>query len=242
MTSPTSSHEGNLLLESLPPRVQRRLLRQAEPETLQTNEVLYELGQPIEYVHFPTKGCVTSAIKVLADSKSFDAWLVGYDGLVGMEAFLGLEEAQFGAKVRVGGAALRMNAESLRSETRDGGMFSEVLQRYAQYLLLVSTQKAGCNRFHSVQRHFSSWLLLIHDRIVGDEVELTHEVFARMLGVRRVGISQAAQKLQEAGLLRYSWGKLTVVDRTGLEENACACYQQTTQAYRRLLDTAWPYR
>ncbi len=234
--------DTNLLLASLSAREQRRLLRRAEAVALETNEVLYEPGQPIEYVHFPTKGCVLSVLRGLDPGKSFDAGLVGYDGLVGVERFLGVEEAQFGATVRVGGGALRLQAEALRAQTQDGGKLTEVLQRYVQYLLLAYSQKVGCNRFHSLERHFCSWLLLLHDRIVGNQLAITQAIFARMLGVRHVGISQAARKLQKAGVLRYSWGELTILDRGRLEENACTCYQQFTQSYQRLLDGAWPYR
>jgi CRP-like cAMP-binding protein len=241
MTSPIASLETNLLIASLPAKQQRRLLRRLEAVAIQTNEDLYESGQPIRYVYFPTKGCLISVITELGDGKTFDAVLIGYEGLAGVEAFLGVEKAQFGVTVRIGGRALRMETEVIGAELRVGGCLSEVIHRYVQFLLLAFSQKAGCNCFHSLERHLCSWLLRIQDHTQADAIEITHEVLAKMLGVRRVGISQAARKLMEAGLIRYSWGKLTILDRKRLEEHACVCHERITQAYERLLDPAWPY-
>jgi CRP-like cAMP-binding protein len=241
MTQAASSPETNLLLASLSPREQRRLARHFDTVALQANEDLFEVGQPIKHLHFPTKGCLISLVKVLDDGKSFDAGPVGYDGLVGTEAFLGVE-TQFRATVRIAGNALRLRANALKAEFRGNSKLSDVLLCYFQFLLVNVSTVAGCNRFHSLEGHFCAWLLTLQDRIARDDLEITHEVFARMLGVRRVGITQAARKLQEAGLIRYSWGKLTILDRRQLEACACVCYRQHTRAYQRLLDPAWPYQ
>jgi CRP-like cAMP-binding protein len=241
MTEAFSGPETNLLLASLPAQKLRRLLPRCEAIVLRANEDLHEAGQRIEYVHFPRKGCLISLVKVLDDGKSFDAGLVGYDGFTGLAPLLGVETT-FGATVRIGGEAIRMLANELQVELRDNSKWSEVLLRYLHFLLVHVSQVAGCNRFHPLEKHLCSWLLNLHDRIVGDDLEITHEVFARMLGVRRVGVTQAAQKLQDAGLIRYSWGKLTILDRQRLEAHACVCYKQLTQAYQSLLDPAWPYR
>jgi CRP-like cAMP-binding protein len=232
----------NLLLASLPTQEQRRLSRRLERVVLHADEHLHELGQPVEYVHFPKKGCLISVIKNLGDDRSFDAGPVGYEGFIGLEPSLGIGAAQFTAIVRNSGSAHRMKARALQAAIRSNGKLRRVLQRYAQYLLLLTSQIAGCNMFHSLERHFCSWLLVIHDRIEGDQVEITHAAFANMLGVRRVGITQAAQKLKQTGLIGYRWGKLTILDRQRLEDQACVCYREVTEAYQRLLDPAWPYR
>ena len=242
MTDAGAGQKTNLLLASLPAKEQRRLLRRMEAVALRTNETLHELGRPIADVHFPLQGCVISVVRVLDDGKSFDAGPIGYEGLVGVEAFLGAAEVQFRTVVRVGGGALRMKADDLKAAVGAGGKLPEVLRSYTQFLLLLFSQVAGCNRFHSLEKHLCSWLLTVHDRIEGDVFAVTHEVLAEMIGVRRVGITQAARKLQHAGLIRYRWGKLTILDRMGLEAYACACYRQHTRAYRRLLDSSWPYR
>ena len=239
MPKKIASPEANLLLASLSANEQRRLLRHLEAVTLRANELLYELNRPIEYVFFPMKGCLISVVKVLDDRKTFDAGPVGYEGMVGAESLLGVE-AQYEAIVRVGGGALRIKANDLKADLRGNGRWPDVFGRYNQFLLVIFSQVAGCNSFHSLEKHFCSWLLTVQDRVKADEIPITHAVFAKMLGVRRVGITEAAQKLQRQGLIRYSWGKLTILDRQRLEAHACVCYQQHTQAYRRLLDATWP--
>ncbi len=241
MTEAPSSPETNLLLASLPAQKLRRLLSRCGVVTLEANEPLHEAGQPIEFVHFPRKGCVISLVKVLDDDRAFDAGPVGYEGFTGLAALTAVETT-FGATVRIGGEAFRLRANDLHAELRDNRRWFEVLLRYLHFFLVNVSQQAGCNRFHPLQPHFCSWLLNLHDRIVGNDLEITHEVFARMLGVRRVGITQAARKLHEAGVIRYSWGTLTILDRQGLEAHACVCHKQITEAYQRLLDPAWPYR
>ena len=131
-----------------------------------------------------------------------------------------------------------MTANDLKAEMRDNSKWSDILLRYLHYLLVNASQLSGCNRFHPLGKHLCSWLLTLHDRIVGDDLEITHDVLAKMIGVRRVGITQAAKKLQEAGMIRYSWGKLTILDRLRLEAHACVCYKQKTQTHQRLLDPA----
>src|SRR6266540_3904626 len=153
MTDPLASPDANRLLASLQTKDQRRLLRRVETVALRATEDLYEVGQAVKYVHFPTKGCVISVIKVLGDGKSLDADLVGYEGLIGVEAFLGVGEAQLRATVRLGGSALRMKVEAFRAEIQGGGSCPKVFQRYVQYLLLTFSQIAGCNCFQLLERH-----------------------------------------------------------------------------------------
>jgi CRP-like cAMP-binding protein len=235
------SPDTNLLLALLPAQKQRDLLRRCEVVTLRANEDLYEVGDSVEAVYFPKRGCLISLVKVVDDGESFDAGPVGYEGFAGLAA-LSAVETTFGATVRFAGEAVRMTANDLRAEMRDNSKWSDILLRYFHYLLVNASQLSGCNRFHPLQKHLCSWLLTLHDRIVGDALEITHDVLARMIGVRRVGITQAAKKLQEVRMIRYSWGKLTILDRPRLEAHACVCYKQKTQAYQRLLDPDWPYR
>lgn len=240
MTAAAATPESNLLLASLEAQKQRRLLRRCEVVTLRANEDLYEVGDSIKDVYFPKKGCLISLVKVLDDGESFDAGPVGYEGFIGLAG--PAIETTFGATVRLAGEAVRIPANHLKAEMRDHGKGSDILLRYLHYSLVNVSQLSGCNRFHSLEKHLCSWLLTLHDRIIGDDLEITHDVLAKMIGVRRVGITQAAKKLQEAGMIRYSWGKLAIHDRQRLEAHACVCYKQKTQAYQRLLDPAWPYR
>lgn len=239
MTDGVAGPRTNLLLASVPAE-RRPWSRRLEVVSLDAEEVLYEVCRPVDSIYFPLKGCAISVVRALDDGNCFDAGLVGYEGLVGVEALLGIPTAQFRVVVRVGGEALRIRADDLRDQM--GGGWPEVLRAYVQFLLLLFTQKAGCNRFHRLDKHLGSMLLAVHDRINGDEFVVTQSILARMIGVRRVGITQAARKLQQAGLIRYSWGKLTILDRRKLKAYACVCYQQQTEAYRRLLDPAWPHR
>lgn len=236
-----ASPETNLLLGSLPAKDQRRLSPQFEIVDLLANEHLHGAGQPIRDIYFPSKGCLISRVKILDDGKRLDAGATGYEGLIGAEAVFGAEEALFDATVRVAGRALRMRLKAFKGELRANRKLQDVLFRYIQFLLANVSQVAGCNCFHPLDKHLCAWLLTIHDRIRADEFDMTHEVLASMLGVRRVAVTLAARKLQEQGFIRYSWGRLTIVDRDGLKAYTCACHQQHTQAYQRLLDASWPY-
>jgi CRP-like cAMP-binding protein len=235
MSSGTTDPEANRLLASLAGKERRRLSRTLVAAPLGAHEVLYAPGQPIEYVYFPKRGLLISLFQVLADGRRLAAGVVGYDGVAGVEVLLGGERALFTATVLVGGESFRVKADAFRAVVRRSGPLTALLHRYVQYLLLQVSQVAGCNRFHPLERHFCSLLLRLQDHLGGEELAITHELCARVLGVRRVGITQAARQLRHAGLIRYRWGKLTILDRPGLEAHACGCHQQLEQAYRHLL-------
>ena len=239
MAVSVASLGGNLILASLPAEEQRRLLRHLEPVTLRIDELPYSLNQAIEHLHFPMKGCLVSLIKAVDDGKSFDIGIAGRDGLVGVEAVFG-SQAQFGAIVRVGGEALRISTFDLNADLLGSGEWPAIFNRYFQFTLVNFAQTAACNAFHSLEKRFCVCLLTVQDRLKSDEIPMTHSVFAKMLGVRRAGITEAAQKLQEAGVIHYRWGKLTILDRRLLESQACVCYRQQTRAYQQLLSSAWP--
>jgi CRP-like cAMP-binding protein len=238
----TTDPEANRLLAALPEREYRRLARVLVAVPLAAHAVLYEPGQVIEHVYFPMRGTLVALLGVLADGRSFAAGLVGDEGVAGVEVFLGGAVAHFRALVLAGGGALRMDAGAFRAEVRDSGPLAGLLRRYAHFLLVHVSQVAGCNCFHPLEQHFCSLLLRLQDRTGGTELAVTHELFARLVGVRRVGITQVARKLQRAGLIRYRWGKVTLLDRAGLEARACVCHRQIERACRHLLGTPAPRR
>jgi CRP-like cAMP-binding protein len=242
MSRDVTDRGANGLLASLPKKEQRRLWRTLEVAPLGAHDVLVEPGRPIESLYFPKGGTLISLILGLADGRSFEAGLVGSEGVVGVEVFLGGGASPFSATVLAGGESLRMQAEDFRAEVRDGGPLTALLRRYVQFLLLQFSLLAGCHRFHLLEQHFSSSLLRMQDRTGCDDLAITHQVFARRVGVRRVGITQVARKLQRAGLIRYRWGKVTILDRPGLEARACACHQQIERACRHLLGPPGPNR
>ena len=234
--------EANELLGSLPFREQRRLLPALTTAPLGAHEVLYEPGRPIDYLYFPKRGTIVSLDLILNDGRCFSAGLVGNEGAVGAEAFLGGGTAQFTAVVLSPGESLRVGAGFFQAAVRGDGPLVARLRRYAQFLLLTFAQVAGCNRFHTLEQHFSSLLLRLQDRSGCADFAITHELFARLMGVRRVGVSQVARKLQRAGLIRYRWGKVALLDRPGLEARACVCHRQIEEANRSLLGPCEPAR
>jgi CRP-like cAMP-binding protein len=155
--------------------------------------------------------------------------------MAGVEVFLGGDAAQFTATVLAQGESLRMEAGAFRAEVRADGRLTARLERYIQFLLFQISQVAGCHRFHPLEQHICSLLLRLRAHTGSDEFQITHAMFARLLGVRRVGITQVARKLQRAGLIRYRWGKITTLERQGLETSACVCHRQIEQAYQQLL-------
>jgi CRP-like cAMP-binding protein len=226
---------SNLLLASLPEGERARLLRRLKVVSLAEKEVLREPGEPLDHIYFPCKGTVISRVLSLADDHSIELWLVGHEGMVGVEAFLGSLVARFRASVQVGGEALRMRAEDFLAAARRGRALADILRRYLELVLLHTAQIAACNRFHSLEEHFCFWLLQFQDRVGSPQFEITHETLGKALGMRRVGVTQTARKLQDAGLIRYRWGKFEIVDRHGVEARACECYDEIKRAYQRLL-------
>jgi CRP-like cAMP-binding protein len=181
------------------------------------------------------KGTVISRVLSLLDEHSIELWLVGHEGMVGIEAFLESDVARFRATVQVGGEALRMKARAFRAAVRRSRELADLLRRYLDLVLQHTAQVAVCNRFHSLEQHFSFWLLQFQDRVGSDEFEITHETLGKALGVRRVGVTQVARRFKTAGLIRYKWGKVQIVDRRALEGQVCECYSAIKRAYQKLL-------
>jgi CRP-like cAMP-binding protein len=224
----------NHLLASLPDEEYQRLLSKLEPVNLSLGKVIFEAAQQMEYLYFPTSSMV-SLLNTMEDGMTAEVGLTGNDGVVGIALFLGGDTTPNQAVVQIGGAAVRLRAKLVQEEFKRGGAFQQVLLRYTQALITQISQTAICNRLHAVEQRFCRWLLLSHDRIKSDDLEMTQELIATMLGGRRESVTVAAGRLQDAGFIRYSRGHITILDRKGLEATVCECYAVVKMEYERLL-------
>lgn len=224
----------NHLLAALPADDLQRFSKKLKPVTLRLGEVLYESGSRQRAVYFPTTAIV-SLLYTLADGASAEIAVVGHEGLIGVSLFMGGETTPSRAVVQSAGYAYRLSGKFLKEEFTLGGAMQHLLLRYTQALLTQMAQTAVCNRHHSVDQQLCRWLLLSLDRLAGNELVMTQELIANMLGVRREGVTEAAGKLQSAGLIRYSRGRITVLDRLGLEARTCECYGVVKKEFDRLL-------
>jgi CRP-like cAMP-binding protein len=214
----------NRLLAALPAAVLERLKADLEPAQLELGQVIYEPDEALLHVYFPTTAIV-SLLYTMEAGTSAEIGIVGCDGIVGIAVFMGGDTTPNRAVVQSAGNALRLRLKCFRDEFRRIGELHRLLLLYTQALLTQMSQTAVCNRLHSVEQQLCRWLLLSHDRLASDELVMTQELIANMLGVRREGVSVAAHRLQEAGLIRYRRGHITIVDRIGLERTVCECYQ-----------------
>jgi len=224
----------NQLLAALPDSDLERIAPGLEPVPLLLGDVIYESGATSNYVYFPTSAIV-SLLYVLADGASAEIAVVGNDGVVGIALFMGGDTTPSRAVVQSGGWAFRMRAQQLKQEFAGGGDVQHLLLRYTQALLTQMAQTAVCNRHHSIDQQLCRWLLLSLDRLPSTDISMTQELIANMLGVRREGVTEAAGKLQRAGLIDYRRGHITVLDRGGLESRCCECYQVVKTESDRLL-------
>ena len=231
-----ASEQNNLLntLKTKSAAEYERLQSMSELVSLERHSVLVEPDEPIRYVYFP-ESCVTSFIKVLSDNRRIEVGTAGTEGMSGLPVFLGASAMPVLCIVQVAGAARRLRAEALRELTRSESALHGILQRYAQYVFDQAAQSVACNWLHGINERCARWLLMTHDRVPGDQFEITHEYLAAMLGARRAGVSEAAETLQKAGLIRYRRGKMIIVDRAGLEQASCECYASDRADYLRLL-------
>jgi CRP-like cAMP-binding protein len=214
----------NSLLAAVPRKAYQRLLPGLEPVTLTFGEVLYEPRETISHVYFP--GASLVSLLTLADGHlALEVGLIGREGMVGIPLVLGHKLSSVRALVQGSGPALRMAAAQFLKEFRISSPLQRELYRYTHTLMAQISQTAACNRFHVVEQRLARWLLMTHDRVKSDRFQLTHEFLGHMLGVRRVGVTKAAQTLQRRNLIRYSRGNITVLDRKGLEAAACECYE-----------------
>ena len=214
----------NLLLCALPPAELEYLLPHLQPMTFSLGQIVYEPGESIECCYFPTDS-VVSLLYTMQDGTTAEMGLVGNEGVLGVALFLGGESTCSRAIVPVAGDALRLSAKILREEFTQSRPLQHLLLRYTQSLLTQISQTAVCNRLHSVEQRLCRWLLLCHDRKNRSELLMTQELIANMLGGRRESVTVAAGHLQDAGLIHYCRGHITIMDRVGLEAAACECYR-----------------
>jgi CRP-like cAMP-binding protein len=228
------SPKRNHLLAALGPAEWERWKDDLQRFEMPLGQVLYESGSTMSHVYFPTTAIV-SLLYVMEDGASAEIAVVGNEGLVGVSLFMGGGSTPSRAVVQSAGAGFRLSAASLKQEFLRSGPVMNLLLRYTQALITQMAQTAVCNRHHSLDQQLCRWLLLSLDRLAGDELQMTQELIANMLGVRRGGVTDAAMKLQDAGLIRYSRGRIHVLDRLGLEQRSCECYAVVKKEYDRLL-------
>jgi CRP-like cAMP-binding protein len=224
----------NRLLAGLSPGEYERLLPQLQPVSFALGEVVYEFGGHLDYVYFPTNSIV-SLLYTMENGTSAEMGLTGNDGVVGIALFMGGGTMPNRAVVQSAGGAVRMKAQTLQDEFARGGKFQQLLLRYTQALITQISQTAVCNRLHSVEQQLCRWLLLSHDRVKVDELVMTQELIADMLGVRREGVTVAAGRLQDAGAISYVRGHIKILDRAKLEDTVCECYLVVKNEFDRLL-------
>ena len=232
-TSPTSPRL-NHLLASLPEAEWQRWQPLLERVDMPLGEVMYESGRVLSHVYFPTTAIV-SLLYVMEDGASAEIAVVGNEGLIGISLFMGGESTPSRAVVQSAGEGWRLPARSVKAEFERPGPVMHLLLRYTQALITQMAQTAVCNRHHSLDQQLCRWLLLSLDRLQGTELVMTQELIANMLGVRREGVTEAALKLQKQGLITYTRGRITVLDRPGLEARTCECYAVVKREYDRLL-------
>ncbi len=228
-----SPHQ-NHLLDALPTSDFARIADHLELVPLALGDVLYESGVKLRHVYFPTTSII-SLLYVLEDGASAEIAIVGNEGLLGISLFMGGETTPSRAVVQSSGSAFRLKARLLTNEFERFGPTMHLLLRYTQALITQMAQTAVCNRHHSVDQQLCRWLLLSLDRLSTNELSMTQELIANMLGVRREGVTEAASKLQKAGLIEYRRGKITVIDRPGVEARSCECYRVVKTEFDRLL-------
>jgi CRP-like cAMP-binding protein len=224
----------NRLLAALPADVWERWQGQLEPVALPLGMVLYESGRTLANVYFPTDAIV-SLLFVLENGASAEIAVVGCEGVVGISLFMGGESTPSRAVVQSAGWGVRLSSRVMKEEFARSGPVMHLMLRYTQALITQMAQTAVCNRHHTLDQQLCRWLLLSLDRLTGSELVMTQELIANMLGVRREGVTEAALKLQAAGLIRYARGHITVINRPGLEKRTCECYGVVKLEYDRLL-------
>ena len=236
MHTPADAHQltDSRLLALLPWAEYERLVPHMEPVSFSLGEVVYESGGQMSYIYFPTTAII-SLLYVMENGSSAEMGIAGNEGLVGIALFMGGNTTPNRAVVQSAGRAFRMRAKVLQDEFARGGAFQRLLLRYTQALLTQMSQTAVCNRLHEIEQQLCRWLLLSHDRLDSDELVMTQELIANMLGVRREGVTAAAGRLQEQGLISYVRGRIRILDRHGLETAVCECYRVVKDEYDRLL-------
>jgi CRP-like cAMP-binding protein len=226
--------DRNYLFHSIPDPEWERLLPYIEPVSLPLGKVLYEPGTKMTHLYFPSTAIV-SLLYALENGSSAEIAIVGNEGVVGISIFMGGDSTSSRAVVQSAGEGYRIKSSILKDEFNRAGPVMHLLLRYTQALITQMSQTAVCNRHHTLDQQFCRWLLLSLDRLTSNELIMTQELIANMLGVRREGVTEAALKVQKAGFIKYARGHITILDRLGLEKRTCECYQVVKSEYDRLL-------
>jgi len=228
-SAPTQNH----LLDHLTPDARERLFPHLKQVDMKLGDVIYEADEELDFVYFPTDSII-SLLYVMADGSSAEIAVVGYEGLVGIAVFMGGESTPSRAVVQSAGSAFRLPAQELKNEFHHSPDIRMVMLRYTQALITQMSQTAVCNRHHTIEQQLCRWLLLSLDRLTTNELSMTQELIANMLGVRREGVTEAAGKLQKLGVIRYSRGRIQVLDREQLQQLSCECYAVVRRETDRL--------
>jgi CRP-like cAMP-binding protein len=235
---PIANHTDNALmnhlLNALPKEEFERLNTDLLPVNLSLGEVIYESGEQLEFVYFPTTAII-SLLYIMENGSTAEIGMTGNDGVVGIALYMGGSTTPSRAVVQSAGNAYKLRSKALRSEFGLGGIFQNILLLYTQSLMTQISQTAVCNRLHTVEQQLCRWLLINHDLLQSNTLIMTHDLIANMLGVRREGVSIAAGNLQKKGLISYVRGTITMLDRDGLKIAVCECYQVVKNEYDRLL-------
>lgn len=223
----------NRLLAALSPDDHARVVARCAVRSIDSHDVLYHAGGPIEHVYFPRSGAM-SAVKLMGDGRAAEVAAVGIEGMIGVSAFLGAEASSVRVFCQIPGEVLRIPTAPFLGEVRRDGQLQAILHRYLRYTLDSSAQMIACNVLHPIEERCARWLLMSADRAGSDEFPMTHEFLALMLGVRRPSVTLAAGALQSSGLISYRHGHITVLDRGRLEEASCECYRTMCDEYGAL--------
>lgn len=224
----------NHILTSLPPEDYQRLSPHLEPIELPHNQILYPAGGVMDYAYFPSNAMV-SLVSQLSDGSCVETGITGYEGMIGVSAVLGVDRSPHETIVQVPDSGVRLKVAVLKDEFHRGGALQQSLLRYVQMLLLQTSQIAACNRLHSIGERLARWLLMSQDRCRCDDLPLTQEFLAMMLGIRRAGVTEAALILQAEEYISYRRGHVRILDRAGLEEFTCECYRIVKDEFDRVV-------
>ena len=233
MSRQLSRPVGNWLLDALSDEPYGRLLKDLQPAAFSLGDIIYEPGVQMDHAYFPTS-FHASLLYTMIDGATAEMGLVGNEGVLGIALFMGGHTTPNRAVVQGAGQALKLPAKSMNQEFSRGGEFQHLLLRYTQGLLTQISQTAVCNRLHSVEQRLCRWLLMTHDRTHSDDLQMTQEFISNMLGVRREGVTHAAQTLQAQGLISYARAHIKILDRSKLENHVCECYHVVRDEHRRL--------
>jgi CRP-like cAMP-binding protein len=226
------SPAANRILATVPGREYQRFSGQLQPVNLKFGQVLYEPGKAIRYVYFPLN-CLISLLTAVDKRRTLEVGMVGSEGMAGMPFILGMGVSGVRALVQGAGDALRMSASAFRVEFERTSALQQALYRYTYALMAQISQTAACNRFHDAEARLARWLLMTADRVGADEFLITHEFLAHMLGLRRVGITEAASTLKRHHLIDYQRGHMRILDKKGLKRASCSCYQIVKTVFER---------